>query len=429
VSDQVVDLGDGLALRRGSAADAARAVDLAREVLTDPDGGVDTGVVLWTADLFDRPPPGFDPSLFTLVEDTTSGRLASMLCLIPQTWTYSGIPIEVGRVELVATRPEYRRRGLVRAQIDTVHGWSASMGHLAQAITGIPWFYRRFGYEMALDLGGGRSGRLADVPDAPEDHPWTVRPAAEADLEILDRCYAAGMERYLIACRRDADLWAYDLRGRSAGAVYHRSLAVVERDGEPAGALVFSGPERGTMFITVCEIEPETGLRQGTLAALRHLRAVGGERASAVRLAAPMHPAFFSAPEVFTTTHRPYAWYLRVADLPALLRRVGPVLEWRLAESPFAGYDGTLRLNHGIGGTWLRLEEGRLADVGSFSPQDPEDGDAAYPDQSFLHLLFGRRSTEQLREARVDCWTSDDVVAGVLDALFPTVPSLVHAVG
>ena len=27
---------------------------------------------------------------------------------------------------------------------------------MVQAITGIPWFYRMFGYEMTLNLGGGR---------------------------------------------------------------------------------------------------------------------------------------------------------------------------------------------------------------------------------------------------------------------------------
>ncbi len=29
-------------------------------------------------------------------------------------------------------------------------------GHLAQGITGIPWYYRQFGYEYAIDLDGGR---------------------------------------------------------------------------------------------------------------------------------------------------------------------------------------------------------------------------------------------------------------------------------
>ena len=90
-----------------------------------------------------------------------TGQIVSALCLIPQTWTYDRIVFGVGRPELVATDPRYRRRGLVRAQMDVVHEWSRERGHLVQAITGIPWYYRQFGYEMALALAGGRAGFAA----------------------------------------------------------------------------------------------------------------------------------------------------------------------------------------------------------------------------------------------------------------------------
>ena len=74
--------------------------------------------------------------------------------LISQTWTYDGIPFGVGRPELVGTQPEYRKRGLVRAQFEVIHAFSAERGEMVQAITGIPFYYRQFGYEMAMGLGG-----------------------------------------------------------------------------------------------------------------------------------------------------------------------------------------------------------------------------------------------------------------------------------
>ena len=39
-------------------------------------------------------------------------------------------PRVVGRPEAVGTRPEYRRRGLVRAQFEVIHAWSAERGEL-----------------------------------------------------------------------------------------------------------------------------------------------------------------------------------------------------------------------------------------------------------------------------------------------------------
>ena len=73
------------------------------------------------------------------------------MVLISQTWTYDGIAFGVGRPELVGTAPAYRRRGLVRTQFEVLHQRSAERHERLQAITGIPWYYRQFGYEMALN--------------------------------------------------------------------------------------------------------------------------------------------------------------------------------------------------------------------------------------------------------------------------------------
>ncbi|HRE29529.1 MAG TPA: GNAT family N-acetyltransferase, partial [Anaerolineales bacterium] len=99
-----------------------------------------------------------------IVEDTTTGQIVSTTCLIPQTWTYAGVPFEVGRPELVGTLPEYRNRGLVRRQFEVVHQWCVERGQLVQAITGIPWYYRQFGYEMTVNLSGTRIGFGMHVP-------------------------------------------------------------------------------------------------------------------------------------------------------------------------------------------------------------------------------------------------------------------------
>ena len=153
------DLGDGLILRRSTPADAEALADFNARVHSD-DGWdkPDERIGAWVRDLLTLPHPTFDVGDFTIVEDTRAGKIASSLNLIPQTWTYAGIPFQVGRPEVVGTAPEYRKRGLVRIQFDTVHQWCAERGYIVQAITGIPYYYRLFGYEMALNLGGGRSG-------------------------------------------------------------------------------------------------------------------------------------------------------------------------------------------------------------------------------------------------------------------------------
>ncbi len=210
-------------------------------------------IAAWTRDLLTRPHPRFHPDDFTVVEETSTGRIVSTLNLISQTWTYDGIPFNVGRPELVGTLPEFRNRGLVRLQFDVIHRWSAERGEMVQAITGIPYYYRLFGYEMALDLDGMRSGFEINVPALKhgESEPCTFRPALESDIPFMAKVYQDSCSRYPVACVRDAAIWRYELFGRSdryptvphhrkAGRRADRCASVIYRCWAGAGSRLLS---------------------------------------------------------------------------------------------------------------------------------------------------------------------------------------------
>lgn len=63
-----------------------------------------------------------------------------------------------------------------------------------------------------------------------------------------------------------------------------------------------------------------------------------------------------------------YAWQVYVPDLAALLRAIGPVLEQRLAASPFAGLSRELQICFYRDSVTLRFAAGRLADVAASGP-------------------------------------------------------------
>ena len=53
---------------------------------------------------------------------------------------------------------------------------------------------------------------------------------------------------------------------------------------------------------------------------------------------------------------REYAFYIRVPDLPAFIRRIAPVLEQRLADSVATGYSGELQLSFYRDGLVMHFE-------------------------------------------------------------------------
>jgi len=432
-------LDGGLVLRRGKPEDADQLAETNSRIHSD-DGPEkpDMGVHAWTRDLLLKPHPTFSPADFIIVEEQSTGKIVSSMNLISQTWLYGGVRIEVGRPELVGTLPEFRKRGLVRAQFEEAHQWSAQRGELLQAITGIPYYYRQFGYEMALALEGGRMANCAQVPALADgaSEPYSIRPARAEDVPWLCELYRQACRRYLVCAEWDEALWRYEICGRSAENVCRYDWSVIEDpDGRPLGMLgcylqVWGGRFAARAF----ELLPGVSYAAVTPTVMRYLCRVGGEKAEAATPAKPFglvsfalgegHPLFLALPGLLPQERRPYAWFLRVADLPAFLLRIADVLSARLAASAFAGHSGELKLSFYRSGLLLAFEQGRLVRVEPWIPQPfGHSGDAGFPDLTFLQLLFGYRTMEELKYAFVDCFCEKPTTCGLLQALFPRLPS------
>jgi hypothetical protein len=90
-----------------------------------------------------------------------------------------------------------------------------------------------------------------------------------------------------------------------------------------------------------------------------------------------------------------------------------------------SGHSGELKIGFYRTGVQLAFEAGRLVSAGAWAPAREDEGGAAFPGLTFLQLLFGYRSLEEIRYAFPDCWTNGDEPRVLLDALFPKQPSSV----
>jgi hypothetical protein len=431
--NKIKDLGDGLILRRSSPQDAQALGDFNAWIHGNMEENQrEEGVGAWTQDLLTKPHPTFHSDDFTIVEDTKSGKLISSLNLISQTWSYEGIHFGVGRPELVGTHPDYRNRGLVRAQFDEIHSWSAERGELVQAITGIPYYYRLFGYEMALNLGGNRTGYLPQIPKLKEDEtePYAIRPAAEEDIDFIAAVYAAGSQRYPVRSIWSKALLQYELNGKSKDNINRSELRVIATvEGEPVGFLAHAPQRWGvTLGAFVYELKEGISWASVTPSVARYLGEAGksippyhGEEpfgAIAFNLGEE-HPMYTILGQRLPRVNPPYAWYLRVPDLPGFIRHIAPALEQRLADSLMAGHSGDYKITFYRDGMRLLFEKGKLKTVEAYPPHPVgHSGNAGFPGLTFLQLLFGYRSLADLRYAFADCWT-DETLRILLPILFP----------
>ena len=427
------DLGDGLILRRSSPEDAEALADFCGRVHSgDGMDQPDLRIAVWTRDLLSKPHPTFHADDFTVVEETSSGRIVSTLNLISQTWTYEGIPFGVGRPELVGTLPEYRKRGLVRLQFEEIHRWSAARGELVQAITGIPFYYRQFGYEMALDLEGRRFGYEYNVPALKEgeQEPVRIRPARDADLPFVTSLYQQAQKRYAVSCVRPIEIWRYEMTRPDPDSDEYFGIHIIEDlSGAPIGYLLHQNHlGRGSLNALGFELIPAASWFAVAPAVVRYLwetaKTYGGREGKVAsgfgfKLGA-QHPAYDVLTRRLPTVFDPYAWYLRVPDLPGFLRHIQPALEGRLAGSIGANFTGELKISFYRTGLRLALENGRFTAIEPWQPTIMTDeGDACFPGLTFLQALFGYRSCKELKDFIADCYWDHEETGVLLDCLFP----------
>ncbi len=429
------DLGNGLVLRCSNPEDAEKIFEF--NALIHGDDGPDERIGQWARDLLEKPHPTFGVNDFTIVEEQSTGRIVSSLNLISQTWSYDGIPFKVGRPELVGTLPEFRNRGLVRIQMNEVHRWSLERGQLVQAITGIPNYYRMFGYEMCVDLDGSRSGFEMNLPKLPETgagstgmEPFDLRPASEADIPFISEVYQYASRRSLLSTVRDDAMWQLELNGRSPNSIARQIWHIIERcsDGEPVGILAHPLFSWGVACpAQMYELKAGISWAEVTPCVVRWLWNLGervcaneGKTRSAFTFALGSdHPVYEIMRDNLPRVRKPYTWYMRVADLTSFIWHITPVLETRLENSLIPRHSGEIKINFYRDGLRLAFKDGKLVTIENWQPDSKNEGDIAFPDQVFLQALFGHRSLDELKHAYADCRWNQDEARVLVNTLFP----------
>ncbi len=432
-------LPNGLILRslsEGYASDRARLPDFYALVNGEDDPPhVQEGLRVWTRDLMQGHPTVTPDDIFVVVDPAHDDLIASATLLIPQTWRYEGIPFAVGRPELVGTLPDYRARGLVRALFDAVHARSAALGHMVQAITGIPYFYRQFGYTMAVELDNHALVPLASLaPLPPEQTPaFTLRPATVDDIPAILGWMDVTARARLLSDQFSPAMMRHHIEGSTPGNMTRVvSLVIMDATGEDVGFVALSEMlERPSQMR--CPVFA-VGDKSSYLATYADVLQGIKQWATAKYAACPDFVVF--SPGIHHTLdtlidrtpggqirRREYAWYLRVPDAVVFLKHIAPVLEQRLAGSGANRYTGALRIGfYGLSGVSLAFVDGQLEDVTTVSGKDGYD--AQFPWDLFWNVVFGYRTVDEMGAILPDVWATAQGAA-LLEILFPKKKSFV----
>lgn len=393
------------------------------------EAGEEGKISAWTKDLMSGKHPNTQAKDFLVVE-TEDGEIISSSCNIPQIWTYEDTLLPVGRPELVATDEKWRKRGLVREQFEALHQMSESNGDLMQVITGIPWYYRQFGYSHALDLGGSRPFDWQRPENSSmikvENEPFTHRPAELSDVEQLNQYYQIHCGNYLLNSVRTKEIWHHELAGRSENSIYNKQYWLITgKDGSPVGYIGFMIWPVG---LTIQEIACKTtqSMREFCLYVIRALNRwrLDQNRTNKKKIERLIfylgyaHMAYQALGSQLGRQGKSYAWYIRIPNIPKFLMHIRPVLERRLANSVMVNHTGQHKVNLYQEHFTLHFESGKMTSIKPYTPKLPQDGHTLFTRPEFIQLVCGHRSYEEINFIHVDCGGNAESRV-LMDILFP----------
>ncbi len=332
------------------------------------------------------------------------GRVVATASWLDQTIELGDVTLPAGQIELVATEVGHEGRGHVRALMHWCHQRMAERAHLLQIMVGIPYFYRRFGYEYSIPMHPYAAVQALGGSDSDV----VVRRATTDDIAIMERLQRAAQSPHPVRVPRSAAQWRWVV-DRDGSAQY---LAI--RAGVPVGTARWTEPEDGD--VAIAEIVSDT---PATTRALLDAAANQPGTASASVMLRPGVPGLHDAcgaPEA------PGWYYVRLPSLASLWDRLRPVFDSRLANSEFAGLDQDLLISWWRGHLRAPIASGRIGAAiagGAFQAPVSQGGSGVPPD-ALGRMIFSDGALAV--EARYpDCFLGSQ--RDLMHVLFPPVTS------
>ncbi|KAF9288487.1 hypothetical protein BGZ68_000192 [Mortierella alpina] len=484
-----IDIGNGLIMRWSTSADAAHVAKLVAEAFNwvSFDGPIPDGVIPGPCEFLSaaarRLLSGKNSTMsefdYALVEDTTlePGKNPIVACAALHRLRayYGSVDLFFGHPELIATKTEYRGRGLVRKLLfEMVHPESEARGDALQLIHGLPHFYRQFGYEYAVC--SFNPGTIRDIESIPaladgKTEPFTLRKATMDDIPYL--VSMSVKERVSpntpLGLYYSREYWQYTVHD-----IFE--IAQSKYDGDRDTRIITDAVTGKAVGFTVVShvfglkleafsLDENVRLAEALYPVLRQLVSIEKDRLLAKKQDTdagsktntsnfpftlafhPQHPAALLLGSKMTpgSSAPGFRLYTRIQSYPTFIRLVTPELERRLASSPMAGTTGRLRLDfyrkvEGSDGKGLEiiLKDGRIESAEKWVKPTPEEAveeylgwkaqnhipviyEAAFAPLTFSILLMGERSLEEVQWSYAETTVKDDDSRLLLNILFPKV--------
>ncbi len=315
--------------------------------------------------------------------------------------------------------PEHRRKGVQRILNDEFDKYAVEQGFDLCILAGIPYFYRQFGYQYAVELEYSTEIGLAKVPDRVSG--IRLEEFTNEHIKKADRLLRKAQEEYLVHSVRTEGVWEMQQETGTYGGEPFQATSLYLGDRFVGYYRYVVDKEKGSFYIKEMGIDENVSAGDLAGAIKGHASGMG---MTVLKTGLP-HQDQVSRYLISlgAKINRPYAWQVKILDLTRFLTKLSPVLESRIEDSEFKGVSKDITLNLWKFAVSMKIEGGKIGPIEKVHGE--KDRTIGLNPYAFIKLALGYKSRLELEEMYPDFRVRGEM-GGLIDVMFPKQPGYIH---
>lgn len=352
-------------------------------------------------------------------------EIVSGLALIPWRWQFEDVTLKVGEMAIVATDEKHRGQGLLRKCNEMLSQELVGQSYDLSIIQGIPGFYHQFGYHYAVNFEHHTELALYSIPDLDDSNAF--RAAEFSDIPFLMQEDERYRKEYSLSIIRSEAKWKYILsEGKNSG--YETDVFIIKQFDEQYYCRILKQGFGEGLIVSEASYNMPKAVLDMFLSFLK--QQANEAKKPYIRLNMPDSHCLVKYAKHFGAINKPgYAWQIKIVDKCKFINKLTPLFEARIANSEFAGLNGTIVLD--LYKTQITFEfKGGLMQSPSEKTMENPDYLMSIPEDLLAALILGHRSWQELQYNRPDIFPADqylrfnvvnpaEVTGRLMNVLFP----------
>ena len=346
-------------------------------------------------------------------------EVAAGLLLLPQIWVIDGVEVKVAEMGCVGTRPEHRRQRLQWILNEEFDSYARENNYDLCVLAGIPYFYRQFGYQYAVELNYSTE---IDTEKIPTTESVVQRGEIKEEyVPKMDEILRNTQQNYFVKSKRTSGVWKMQQDTGTYGGEPFEGIALL-KEGVLVGYYRYVVDKKNsTLYIRELGVNEELSVAEVSGVLKKH--AEENELSKIKTALAHVDPISLHLKQLGAKVNKPYAWQIKPLDLFRLMVKMKPAFEKRLAESQFKGLTRELAFNFFKFAVKMAIVDGKIQDMEKYYGE--ESRNLGFNPYAFIQMLLGYKGWREQAEAYPDFGVRDNL-DDIVDVLFPKGAGYIH---